>query len=257
VIVFAHIPKTAGTSLAHSFEASCFRRVLFDYTPNYDNVVMKPNEEAFFSRHREFIVDRFDYIYGHFYISKYKKIFPDARYVTCFRNPVDRILSQYRHLYAYRGHSKNDYADLIMAGKMNVVEFASQPNVHNAQTVHLDGYSLRDLDFFFLAEWLVDSVHAFNELFGRHLPIPGKLNVAERKAKRLRIRRSEKDEVARIAGADMELYMEAVAFFLEERRTGWKRLRSALTGSHSDDGSPRLRWSSPTQLHTTPRQDGR
>ena len=257
MIVFAHIPKTAGTSLAQSFEASCFRRVLFDYTPDYDNVVMKPDEEAFFTRHKEFIVDRFDYIYGHFYVSKYKKVFPSAQYVTCFRHPVDRILSQYRHLFAYRGHSKNDYADRIMAGKMSVVEFASQPNVHDAQTVHLGGYSLSDLDFFFLAEQLVDGVHAFNELFGRHLPTPGRLNVAERKAKRLRIRQSEKDEIARIAAADMELYREAASYFLHERRTGWQRFRSALTGLHSDDAARRRRWPPPTQFHTLSRQNGR
>jgi hypothetical protein len=179
MIIFVHIPKTAGTSLAHAFDASCHRRMLYDYDPSYANVVMRPGEEDLILRHKEFILNKFDYIHGHFYLSKYKKVFADQKFATCFREPVERIISQFKHVYFMErgGPVGKD----IASGKMTIVDFASQPNIHNAQLVHMDGHSLGELDFFFLTNALPHGIKVFNRIMSTNVRVPLMINTAEQR----------------------------------------------------------------------------
>ena len=177
MIIFVHIPKTAGTSLAHAFDVSCSRRMFYDYDPDYRNTVMRPGEEEFFLRHKEFIQQKFDYIHGHFYLSKYKAVFAEENFVTCFREPVDRIISQFKHHYFETRESPVGKA--IQSGKMTIVDFASQKHIRDAQVVHMDGYSLDDLAFFFLTDALPHGIRVFNKILGKNVAVPLKLNTAE------------------------------------------------------------------------------
>jgi hypothetical protein len=179
MIIFVHIPKTAGTSLAHAFDASCHRRMLYDYDPSYANVVMRPGEEELILRHKEFILSKFDYIHGHFYLSKYKKVFADQKFATCFREPVERIISQFKHVY-FMERARSVGKD-IASGKMTIVDFASQPNIGDAQLIHMDGHSLDDLDFFFLTNALPQGIKVFNRIMSTNVHVPLMLNTAEQR----------------------------------------------------------------------------
>jgi hypothetical protein len=179
MIIFVHIPKTAGTSLAHAFDASCHRRMLYDYDPGYANVVMRPGEEDLILRHKEFILNKFDYIHGHFYLSKYKKVFADQKFATCFREPVERIISQFKHVYFMERASR--VGKDIASGKMTIVDFAWQPNIHNAQWIHMDGHSLDDLDFFFLTNALPHGIKVFNRIMSTNVRVPLRINTAEQR----------------------------------------------------------------------------
>ena len=177
MIIFVHIPKTAGTSLAQAFDVSCHRRMMYDYDPTYLNARMTEREERLIAEHKDFILEKFDYIHGHFYLSKYKKVFAEQPFVTCFRRPVDRIVSQYKH-YCY-GRIESPTATAIRSGAMSLVDFASQKNIRDAQLAHMDGYTLDDLAFFFLTENMRHGVKAFNRMFNKKVPVPQRINTSE------------------------------------------------------------------------------
>jgi hypothetical protein len=81
LLYYLHIPKSAGTSVRRLF-ASVFEDRLVEVYGNLDAIRCAPDSVLF----------------GHFCFSLHKRLGdPAPRYMTVLRDPVDRVISWYRH----------------------------------------------------------------------------------------------------------------------------------------------------------------
>lgn len=139
MIISIHIPKTAGTTLGMFLENGVSHRIIFDY----DECILSKSE--FIAEHKP-LLERFSAIHGHFPYSKYSRVFPDARYITCVRDPVERTISNYLHVMRDKDPSNTLY-QRITKNSLDIVEFAQLPVIAKTQCLYLKGRKIEDFDF--------------------------------------------------------------------------------------------------------------
>ncbi len=94
-LIFLHIPKCAGTSFRSLVEAEYrSRELLYSYNGELD--FSQPNEEFL----REFRRRRDDIriVFGHLSFGVHEILGIAPHYATIVRDPIDRVISQYRHI---------------------------------------------------------------------------------------------------------------------------------------------------------------
>ena len=211
MFISIHIPKTAGTALAYLFDYGSGRRIFYDYRGDYSNARM--DDLAWWREHKPFLERQFDFIHGHFFYEKYAGLFPDGIYLACLRDPVERILSQYNHVY-FEANPDDWQYQAIVEHSLGPAEFATFDGVRDAHARHLEGRAIEDYDFVFVSEWLDASFRAFQVryAFGRNDPyMPGteanglipRLNA---RSEQVEVTAAERDEIRRVADEDLELY---------------------------------------------------
>src|SRR5579859_5671620 len=121
MFISIHIPKTAGTSLAYVFDYGSGRRIFYDYRDDYSNATM--DDLAWWTQHKPFLERQFDFIHGHFFYAKYAELFADADFLACIRHPVDRIVSQFNHVW-FEGNTEDWQYRAIVEHDMDAVDFA-------------------------------------------------------------------------------------------------------------------------------------
>ncbi|MGQ7794586.1 sulfotransferase family 2 domain-containing protein [Faunimonas sp. B44] len=218
--VSIHIPKTAGTSLGNIFDYCSGRRVFWDYSPSYDNaLVISP----LIASGLPFICEYFKFIHGHFYYRKYADTISSAKFISCVRHPVKRIVSQYYHVGLEKANG--DWrTPLIASGKMDAVEFASaDPNTLNAMSVHLAGREIEEYDFIFVTEKLHHSVEAFSTMFNYRLAmrVPTVNTTEGRRVVRddvniVPVTAEHERKLFSLSVQDVDVYQRAVATFLKQ-----------------------------------------
>lgn len=98
-IIFVHQPKTGGANFAQILKNSFGKKNVYrdkdrakqrlnDHLRAKGEEVVE-HEDPFYDRLRQRV------IFGHFSPIKYKERFPDALYITFFRDPIQRIASHY------------------------------------------------------------------------------------------------------------------------------------------------------------------
>jgi hypothetical protein len=160
--VSVHIPKTAGTTVAEVFSRCRNKRVIFDYD-GYQSP-LSPSEIVV--KNAGFIKEYFDVIHGHFYARKYFDLFSDAAFVSTLRHPVDRVISQFMHELNEESDDAMYHHD-VQSGKMDVVEFASQPGIGDAMARHLEGKALKDYDLLIITEDLTRSLQLYSQTISK------------------------------------------------------------------------------------------
>jgi competence ComEA-like helix-hairpin-helix protein len=146
ILLFLHVPKTAGTTLSkliytnemprlpkRELKRRAWRTELVAYSADgiyhldggFETPV-PPDDLAAVSE----LIDEptVRIVQGHFAFGLHSLFSRSATYVTLLRDPVERLLSLYSHYFGYRGGLDGD-----------VVRFASQPHVRNDQTRRLSG----------------------------------------------------------------------------------------------------------------------
>ncbi len=119
-LIFLHLPKTAGMTLrsvlASRYSGSRTLVIGNDINGDIERLVGWPQER----RHR------LDLLMGHMSFGLHRVLRPGARYVTVLRDPVDRVLSEYRFLksntrhpfhHAVAGLSLEQYLDSDYSGQ--------------------------------------------------------------------------------------------------------------------------------------------
>ena len=204
-IIYLHIPKTAGTSFRKSAEQYFGpERVLSDYGEE-SPATSDDIRDAFYTakdvaKLRKTGVEH-SFLTGHFKLAKYREIFPDSPVMTFFRNPVDRVVSEYVHFASHYGF-KGDLRD-----------FYIRPHCQNRQHKIMSGCVPADIDFFGITEDYQTSLEMFNKRYGTNFPMV-KLNVG--KYKDLSGSVATTDELAEIEELnhkDVELYRVATESF--------------------------------------------
>mgnify|MGYP003573496753 FL=1 len=114
IIIFLHIPKTAGTSLRRIVEQQVpADRLLSLYPP------FAPSDGE---RVRERLMSGTRYLFGHLNYGVHKIVAVDARYITLLREPVSRVVSYYRH---QRTQPDAQYYGLIKKG-LSLKQFVAE-----------------------------------------------------------------------------------------------------------------------------------
>ncbi|OAV44832.1 sulfotransferase family 2 domain-containing protein [Lewinella sp. 4G2] len=151
-IISIHVPKTAGTSFYHALQTAYGKAV----SPSYRRRDVKQLAE----RHGSFAngIDKSDVVlHGHFYYEEIKRLHQPSRVklITWLRDPVDRVISNYRF---FRAGLKNpdrnpeQFAANQHRLEESLLTYAERPENRNVMSKFLTGIQLEELDFVGLQE---------------------------------------------------------------------------------------------------------
>jgi hypothetical protein len=170
-IVFVHIPKTAGTAVREAlFRARPKAANLCDYGP--DNPITSPlvmalrygpggdprRLQAALTKTPAFTLS------GHVKAKPFGRAFGPSRLMTVLRDPVERVVSNYRHLQR-RG---------VFDGSL--VEFARRPEIRNVQARFTRPYGLGDWLFVARQDRLEADMAELSDILGARIA-PERVNV--------------------------------------------------------------------------------
>jgi hypothetical protein len=166
-VVFVHIPKTAGTSMRNMLVAALpaaakifnyyddTARISGTFTNAFTADILTP--EKLLAHRSKLPRDQQLLVCGHFPVSSLTSAFHPASFITFLRDPVDRVVSNYRYV-VKGGNFSGSFAEFY--------ESADQINVQCRQ---LRGADLRDIGFIGLVELMPDMVRALSRHLGVEL----------------------------------------------------------------------------------------
>lgn len=199
---FCHIPKTAGTSFRNALESKFgVDAIVRDYGKNAPETSQVVQESVYerqdlYSLYTSLVTDGTPAIAGHFSADKYARVFSVTSSITFMREPVERVISEYKH---FKRHKNiND----------SLIEFARLPRNINAQTRYLRSVSLYAMGLVGITERYSESLQLFEHEFGIKLE---KLNnnIAPRSRFTEKIGDEVISEITEINHDDISLYRNA------------------------------------------------
>ena len=170
MLVSLHIPKTAGTTLDHSFEQAFGGRVMhYNCDP-----------ERLHSSTREEIKNKFDVVHGHLDAAALKLLVNEHTVVITFlRDPVQRVISSY--FFHKNPAIQNPIAEKVRSESMTLEEFSDMPCQKNLQTA-MAGLIGRDrFDFIGITEKFSKSIKKLSTLLSQDLELRTPENVNAKK----------------------------------------------------------------------------
>ena len=190
---FIHIPKTAGTSFRVSLEATLGEKSVFcDYGKNASEthdlvqqyVYRMHSLQGLFAEIARRSNGR-SALAGHVHFNRYSSFFPLTSTITFVREPLMRVVSEYKHHVRLKGYD----------GTLN--EFIRKGRAINIQARYLEHAPLSALGFIGISEDYLNGVALINSAFELDLPTLN-LNVAPS---------SQADELA-LSDEDISLFNE-------------------------------------------------
>ena len=174
MIVSVHIPKTAGTSFREGLEQEFGQRLLTDYGdfPLSDSI---PNRwhrlctRLEVRRRRDSLRKDYDVVHGHFIASKYSSLTHDAAFCAFFRDPVNRVLSQYRYILS-DPNPQHQMRRKILSEGLSLARFGSLPRQRRLYGLFTAGWPMERFAFVGIIEEYRLSLDLFNAIFGVRIP---------------------------------------------------------------------------------------
>ena len=227
MVIFTHIPKTAGTLFATGvISPNHSREDVYDWS-GYDSVDLARLARA-------------KVITGHSRYGIHRLIPRRVRYCTFLREPIDRVISYY--YFVRRSKFANyEHPDWQRANEQSLVEFCAVPTMRNLQTRTLAGSVLSRLSSHFADGWVgryalacatrhmrdsyevgltehySESVERLTQVFGWDHRSAGNPNVnPDRPA--TPPSESVREALARYNALDVQLYRHATARFASQAR---------------------------------------
>lgn len=163
-LVFIHIPKTAGTSFRTGLEKVFSKeKIGYDYGlhESLTSIFIREfvYEEENILKAKEWIFDNeISVLTGHFYASKYLPHFDIKFFCTFLRDPIQRVISDYKHFVRHYEY------------KESLEVFASRECFRNRQSKFLSSLSLHQIGFLGITERYGESLDLFQKTFGIAIP---------------------------------------------------------------------------------------
>lgn len=153
IVLFLHIPKTAGTTLNKVVYANYDLRAVSNEKPeeqSWENQLLLFAPDGIYhvrggfhgaisdadidSIRRQIDPDKAKVILGHFSFGLHGIFARPSTYVTFLRDPIDRVVSLYHHCVRFQN---DDFG--VLSRRLSLGEFASQPGAANDQVRRLSG----------------------------------------------------------------------------------------------------------------------
>lgn len=211
LIVSIHVPKTGGVTFREALAAAAGGRLVLDY----DDRPLAPRSFARALRERlrrvELPADT-RAVHGHFVASKYRRRYRDARFVTWFRDPVERLASHY-YYWLREPDPKNATCRRLLQEQLTLEQFSALPEMRDVHLRFLGGVPVEDFAFVGLTEAFDEGMALFERLFGIAAPAeaPRRNANPERRGERYELAPDVREAVARSNAADLALYARARA----------------------------------------------
>ncbi|WOD06162.1 hypothetical protein [Marinomonas sp. GJ51-6] len=154
--LFVHIPKTAGTSFRHALDE--FGGACRDYGKNSEETSLLIKEKIYINKdeflaYETFLASNYQWLCGHFSVSKYLYWFLVRDVVIFLRNPIEQLISHYNHVVSHQGYTKS----------FDV--FCTRPLAHDFQSTTLDGFPFELLGVVGITERYNESLDVLNHHF--------------------------------------------------------------------------------------------
>jgi hypothetical protein len=220
MIIFIHIPKTAGTTLDKIIERQYESKAIFKTEPtrhweSIDEFKNLPNSQK----------KKFKIIMGHMYFGLHEYLPVRSTYLTMMRDPIDRIISYYYYVLRYPG---SYLYPAVTSQHMSLKEFAMSglsKELENFQTrllagdmkVDLRRYSESSLErakenitnhfgLVGISEKFDESLLLMKRVFGWNSTYYVKLNVTKNRPSKKEIPKETLDVIEENNSLDVELY---------------------------------------------------
>ena len=135
VVIFLHIPKTAGTSLRHIVQSQFQPHNVFEF---YNLKTQPPKVRKGIEKYHSLSETRkkaIKFVSGHVGFGLHEFLHRPCTYITVLRDPVERVISYY---YFLRRNQNSIVED------KNLPEFVQTfSGVHNSMTCYLSGLTLK------------------------------------------------------------------------------------------------------------------
>ena len=224
-MLFVHIPKTAGTSLRHGVtEFLGKNRLVLDYGPKqaatsdlvrrwcYPESKPEKFRTAFDSQGKKFLS-------GHIRLADYVGGFDLDNVAVFLRDPVQRVISEYRHYVRHYGYQGS------------LVEFAETTAFQNKQARSLAGVSIHRLGVVGLAERYEESLARLNARFGWQVP-SREVNMGRKQlSEAYQVDRATRRVLEQNNPLDLALYKSACELFDQNDRSRIRMPPGPATGS--------------------------
>ncbi|MGM0876127.1 MAG: sulfotransferase family 2 domain-containing protein [Bacillota bacterium] len=204
LLIFLHIPKTAGTSLRKIVE----RQYRLNEIVSFYGYESLENQLSKYSREN---LRRKKCVLGHFRYGIHSHFSKPYTYITMLRDPIESLISLY-----YFVHQNPNLPMYEQVKNKTFEEFISNENVHNRLTWYLAGEgpsnlqkaieNLKDFHFVGITEMFDESVFLMKKKFGWNNVNYEKLNVTKNRPKSKQIPNHVIEKVMEKNHLDIELY---------------------------------------------------
>lgn len=212
LVLFIHIPKTAGTSFRKAAENYFTKEnTYYDYSPSSSETSAIILENIYQNQDMYALAKYFEnkeniFLSGHFHAVKYASLFETLNIVTFVREPIEQVLSHYEH------HCRD------LGYKEDLETFVKDNRFKNIQSRILAGRPIELYGFIGLTEEYSKSIMLINDYYGLNIEVLTE-NISENK---FLTSDALDDEMLNLIvkenSVDIELYKQAKKIFEERIR---------------------------------------
>jgi len=211
VLIFLHIPKCGGNTFHQILKRQYGDRNTFSIRVMGDG---KVNTEEFKRLSKE-EKSKLNLVKGHMDYGLHSHFNRTVEYITFLRNPIDRVISEYRYIKSKKHHSLHDYAM-----KHSLLSYVKNYDIsHNIQIKYISGIrgneesmlntAIENLNTHFpvvgLLEYYDESLVMMRQYFKWQIPFYKRQNVTNSKGKN-EVSLDEREIIAKYNKGDIKLY---------------------------------------------------
>lgn len=201
--VFLHIPKTAGTSFRIGIESTIsVDEIAYDYgtTEKITSFFIKNNNDIY-NIGLTLATNPYRILVGHFNAKKYLTIFNQEQFIVFFRDPVERVVSDYKHFVRHYNYTSS------------LSDFITQEQFRNRQSKFIKGLDIEKIGFIGISEMYDESINIFNRKYGFNIPYIITNNARPDMQLKHKITDQERHEIEQLNKLDIDLYNNALKIF--------------------------------------------